>query len=374
MSLRRSIALYGLIFCATLALASALLWLATQPRRFAPDPGSRLPGKTAFYLAHAQDFDLIFLGDSRTFCAFHPERLDPLLGSHSFNLAYWANWLPTQFPQVQAIAGRVPPGATLVWSLGENNFARLTIHDTYPIGLANVPRYLGCGIPFSELADNLMAFNPLTYLYAKRGALLDHARALTARPLAQAALAFLPRPGQPGQSDPSDLQRRFAARPGVLRAEVQAPQGTPVAVSLFMAGGGYLLEELDPAHFRARQTHAESATPAGPYTPDASRWALFLATLDLLRRHGLSVVVNVLEEAPYLYPSRGAQLRVRAFMDTALRREVEARGFSYLRTDLDQLSDADYFDYNHLNARGVEKYTALFARALAPHLKRPDGR
>lgn len=319
-----------------------------------------LPGKTEFYLRHTQDYDLLFLGDSRTFCGLHPELIDPLLGTRSFNLSHWANWLPTQFPLIQTIAARIPKGTTVVYSIGMNNFARLTIHDTYPIGLSNVPRYLALGIGTTELADNVLAFNPLTYLYAKRAAVREHVQALLSSPLRRTVAQA------PPVAAPADPGTAFRARPGVLRVEVQAPEGEPVAVSQFMAGGGYLLEELDPAHFRSRQVR--TGLPATAYAVDQTRWALFVAVLDLLRGQGLRVVVNVFEEAPYRYADAADRERERSLLDGRVRNEVLAHGFLYLRTNLDELTDADYFDYNHLNTRGAAKLAAQLAQALAPHL------
>lgn len=355
----------GLAFLIVLGLVSSALFVLKEQRRWAPDPAGDLPGKTAFYLAHIKDFDLVFLGDSRTYCAMHPEVLDPLLGTRSFNLAHWAHWLPTQYAHVQDILPALPPGTTLVWSVGETNFQPNAIYDKYPLGLANAWRMLQQGYTAKELAENLMTFNPTTFLYAYRGVLLNHALALAAQPL-EPAQARAPRPGPAVDSDAQTIP------PGVLRSQVQAPGGKPVGVSRFMTGGGYLLEELDPAHFQALQSRERTTdgTPAldTPFRPDSSRWASFLAILDLLRSQNAHVVVNVLEEAPHMYASKDALARVRAFMDGPVREAVTAHGFVYLRTDLDALTDAEYFDYDHLNSRGVEKFSALFARALAPHL------
>ena len=64
----------------------------------------------------------------------------------------------------------------------------------------------------------------------------------------------------------------------------------------------------------------------------------------------------------------------RALMREQVRPEVERRGFVYLRADLDRLDDADYFDHNHLNSRGIATYSRLLAPLLAPLLTSPAGR
>lgn len=361
MSMFRAILFYIVLISCTIASASSLLWLKNQQSLSAPGPASLLPEKTAYYITHADVFNLIFLGDSRTYCAFHPELLDPLLGTRSFNVAHWTHWLPTQYAQIQDLVDSIPAQTTVVYSIAQSNFVHDDIKATYPIGLRNVPQYLTFGIPLPELATNLTTMNPLTYLLARRGEIFERVKELAARRVRgnnappATPIAFPGLVKQPGE------------RQGVLRTEVQAPESKPVAVSNFMAGGGYLLEELDPAYFRAKQVRSSTGPSEQHFQVDPSRWVIFIALLDLLRQHRINVVVNVLEEAPFRYRA-GALLQERAFMNGPVRRAVEERGFVFLRINLDRLTDADYFDNNHLNSRGVEKYTALFSSAVATHL------
>lgn len=373
MSLSRRIASYVFVFSITLTLVSCLLYAKNKRTAFAPSPISNLPGKTAFYLGHANDYDLVFLGDSRTFCTMQPELLDPLLGTRSFNLSHWANWLPTQFAHVQDIVEQIPENTTVVCSFGSFNFRSAKIYDSYPIGLRKVPRHLSLGIPLSAMIENIVALNPVTYLYSRRGALLDRVKELNACTLWASGGGQSASFGAMDSTDFSVTEREFSRRPGVMRVEVQIAEGRPVAVSQFMSGGGYLLEELTPAHFRAKQLGAKFTPQPETFQPDAAYWSLFLAMLDLFRERKIHVVVNVLEEAPHTHPTWADLLRERRFMDGPVRKEVEARGFVYLRVDLDQLDDADYFDHSHMNSRGVKKFSALFAAALAPHLGNHSG-
>jgi hypothetical protein len=52
-----------------------------------------------------------------------------------------------------------------------------------------------------------------------------------------------------------------------------------------------------------------------------------------------------------------------------VRPKVESRGFPYVTTDLERLQNDDYFDYNHLNSNGIEKYAPMLAAALRPLLQ-----
>jgi hypothetical protein len=49
---------------------------------------------------------------------------------------------------------------------------------------------------------------------------------------------------------------------------------------------------------------------------------------------------------------------------------VEGHGLRYVRADFNRYADSDYFDYNHLNSRGIEKYTSELAALLRPHMSK----
>ena len=109
------------------------------------------------------------------------------------------------------------------------------------------------------------------------------------------------------------------------------------------------------------------------FLPADEYWNTFLAILDLCRAHDVRLVVNEVEEAPYVYLTTERQEALRRFMRETVEREVTARGFPYVRVDFDLLSDADYFDFNHLNQSGIRKYSRLLADRLRPVLSRSDG-
>ena len=87
-----------------------VLWPKVQPETFMP---SALQ-KVARYRQRALQYDLLFVGDSRTYCAMHPEQIDPLLGTRSVNLAFWAHWFPSQYPAAQDILEAAPAGTCIV--------------------------------------------------------------------------------------------------------------------------------------------------------------------------------------------------------------------------------------------------------------------
>jgi hypothetical protein len=93
-------------------------------------------------------------------------------------------------------------------------------------------------------------------------------------------------------------------------------------------------------------------------------WSTFIEILDIFAAHNVRLIVNELEEAPFIYGNPLVREKFRTALREHVRLEVERRGFSYITTDLDQLSDEDYFDYNHMNSKGIAKYTPLLAHRL----------
>lgn len=374
-----------------------------------------LKGQQARYLRHAERYDLVFLGDSRTFCGIDPLRLDPRLDTHAINLATMGHWFPNQYAQMLELVPRLPPGTTVVWSIGHVNFNRSEqpFNHTYPVGWRNIPRYLALGYRWEQLTENLKRDAPAWFRTVPGlGFYVETLRLNTTLHRYLAAPLGRP-PSAPGDDAPSGIEasaaqqgsgglpelgreeRRYFADlpspwpPGNLDAylalahrrdgpEVQSIRpwmegGRITSAAIVTRRGNHVRIEIEPAYFRARQremaAHLEPA-PARAFEPDPARWRTFVAILDLFAGHDVRLVVNELEEAPYFYRDPGRAEHYRGFMRDRVRPFVESRGVPYVRTSLEQLDDADYFDFNHLNDRGIDRFTPMLAEALRPYLPR----
>ena len=377
--LRGTLARHALFFGVAYVLVSLCFW-AFHTWYWAPRHlQNSLPQKLAHYESNAAHYNVLFLGDSRTYCGIHPHLLDPYLGTRSYNLSSFANWFPTQYPLVQDLLPALPKNTLVVWSVGHQNFFENPgIHPRYPIGLRNLPRYLGWGFPVTGLWENIAAFNPLLQLYAQRGAIFDALLGRLERPLWRAPLL------DAAQSEVSpllrkaqELRRRYKSDPKVAEIEIVKDAGRPTSVVLFTTRGSYVRQELDPEYFRRMQRDQSipGNRPLPPAEgsalqtkPDPRYWNLFLAMLDLFQQAGTRLVVSEFEEAPYCYPTQQTREHYRDFMRTVVQREVERRGFGYLRVDFERLHSEHYFDYNHLNMAGAAVFTPMLAAALRPFL------
>ncbi len=361
--------------------------------------------KSEYYRRHADRFDLVFMGDSRTYCGLHPSDIDLLLGTHSYNLSMFGHWLPTQYPAIQDLVAEIPPGTTVVWSIGSGNLAPVgaarKVRDAYPIGLANVPRYWKWGYRWSDVNENVVRFatnNWPSRLLTKltvwqqtptRRVSKDGGRSSSeSSSLTQPDSALLTRrvgvesTSNAVAAELDELTRKASEDASVSTLEVlrDPVTGSVTSLAVVSLDGAYRRYELDRPYFRQQQaTHAAelrdqpaSSNGTTSFAPDAAYWQTFLAILDLFRQHDVRVIVNEIPEAPYVYRHSVAKRSEREFLRREVRREVEAHGFTWVSPDTSGLRDEDYFDYNHLNNDGIARYSLLMAEALRPYVQKAE--
>lgn len=104
--------------------------------------------------------------------------------------------------------------------------------------------------------------------------------------------------------------------------------------------------------------------------PDEHYWETFLAILDLFREHHVNLIVNKIPEAPFVYSSSNRAVAYRSFLDGPVRECVLGYGFHWNVADTADLGDEDFFDYNHLNHHGIDKYARSMADSLRPRLRK----
>jgi hypothetical protein len=334
---------------------------------------------------------VVFLGDSRTYCDVHPELIEPLVpGMRGINLSHFANWLPTQYALAREIADRIPPGTTVVWSIGHQNFfglssGDLAIQRVYPISLSDAVwiSWWNAGSAPKGLLDSLYFYHWYLHSFIVARNVRGSLHQAFKRPfsdnrgphIAVHATAALPAANTMKASYPDEtaraLEREASAEPDIVHASSTTDDGRLTSIIRYFRRGGYHRTEIDPEYFRSKQAAAGhkpvSEVEARAFKTDPPKqmeWNLFVAILDIFAAKKVRLVVNELEEAPYIYRHPMIRAKWREMMRTLVQPEVEQRGFRYIRTNLDQLSDFDYFDYNHMNSNGIAKYTPMLAQRL----------
>lgn len=376
---------YGVLFGLFLyAIMAGLSWHMNETNYGARTDGTE--EKMAFLRQHAQELDLFFIGDSRTYCDIHPEIIDPILGTHSFNLAFFGFWFPSLYPLLQNIVPLLPTKSTVVWSIGHQNFFSVSPCDDlhYPMTSRQLFDYFQWDAKLCEIGMGYWKTSPVKHFWDRSK--WNYQRLLRVADKNILAWSTPPRMRiehdrldhtptfDPLQAAFNELAKPYRDQPGVKEVEYKTENGKIVSLTLIMRGGGYYRIEIEPETFRAAQRAYLKDNPqisnVDPthIIPNPLRLRLFDEILDLFTRRGIRLIVNEVEEAPFTYGTTQRRQQWRDFMEQQIRPRVAIHNIPYLRLPLEQLSDADYFDFNHMNSQGILKYTPMLANALRVHL------
>lgn len=365
----RRILIYGFaIFIAIAALSEAYWrWVYIKPE--SQQVFGNLYNKTAFYKREAETFDLVFLGDSRTYCAMHPDVIDPILKTRSFNLSYWSNWFPSQHAMLRDVIDDIPQNTHIVWSIGHQNFKDYQINKVYPFTLQDMLPLMGSAYSASELSKVYVDSTSWLQLLSIRETIYQKITGILERPLQTPSLA------NAGNNSIAAYNTQGAQAP--IRTPSESPLynsvtqswlegSTVVSVEDVKDNGAYLRTELVPQFYRNKQREKRLKLLSGEAPSDSefkvspTQWSLFIRMLELFESRNIKVTINVFEEAPHMYIDEAFHQSVRDFMLKDVNDEIKKRGFQMIYVDFEQLHDAHYFDYNHLNSQGVMEFTRLF--------------
>lgn len=376
-SVPKRIIAYGVIIFSGIVLMSYIAWQFYYAAQEARSLSSgTIPFKEDFYFKNVKDYNLVIIGDSKAFCAFHPDQLDPVLGTRSLNLAHWSNWFPTQYSFLKKNINRFPKDTQIIWSIGHQNFYKSKINTVYPFSLPTVLKFINDGYNASELLNATLSYTPILALYGRSTQIFNKVSSILSKPIYQIA---------PFQETPPD---QSVKKNDVQDTNVQHQKGDPIAdwqnhtltgyldyyyddrgnlasIGQYKKNGAYLRTEYKPDFYRQKQVKQTiSQDKEFPqFTPPPQTWSLFLEMLDLFESHDLKVIVNILDEAPYVYASPNHYKSLQSFLAGPVAAEVTKRGFDFVYVDHAKLQDAHYFDYNHMNSHGVERFSQLFINA-----------
>ena len=269
----RAIALYGILVSLCLGAADYFYARAFFPTVQPTQAGvTSLINRLAWYAAHSADYNLVFLGDSRTYCGIHAELLDPTLGTSSLNLATMSHWFPTQLPFAQDIAPLIPKGTTVVWSIGSSNFVPSTgIQRTYPVGIENAFHYMAWNVESKGLADNVFYYTPALHFLSVRSEARNNFVNLLDKPFETDSIASIvgaraaplrdltgPVGPTPNDAEIMQLNEIYRKDPRVAYVDTIKDNGNVTSLTLFFQRGSYYRIELDHDYFRHKQKDIQS--------------------------------------------------------------------------------------------------------------------
>lgn len=354
------------------------------------DGSGYLVDKRNFYIEQPERFDAIFLGDSRTLCGMHADFLEPYWGLKGFTLAHWSNWFPTQYALLSDIIDHIPDGTVVVWSVGLENFGLSPIEEIYPVGWKRLPAMGLAGYPLDDLFVNAVYFTDALIIVGQRLRLFNFIQKIFNYPVKH----FAPLPGSGSQeADQSGHQSLFAEESGAVTHEMDKDKelldqfrNEPgvgyirpwydgerlVSIAQYKTNGATLRTELVPEYYRQKQKEMYNQELSKAIHFHPASWMVFERMLGMLKERGFTVIVNEMDLSPHKYISEEDHKKAQKILRDKLIPVVESYGFQYVYVDYDTFTVSDYFDYNHLNSKGVEK----FSRQLGPQLKAAleDGR
>ena len=349
-----------------------------------------LEDKLSFYELHKSEFNLILLGDSLTYTGLHPEFIDPELGTRSINMATFAHWFATQYPYIQDLIHKIPRGTRVLWSVHLYDFEDgLSIQHVYPVGLKNAVRYWAWGARNPGLADNVLYYNPLSHFFVGRAELRSRVIARGEIPVsvprlfspAFAAPEFPTTPAFAASAralaDTPEARSRlieyYARIPFVAGTMPISDHGQINSVILYLKKGGYFRIELTPGYFREKQREMaktqwhlpdREAEAFQPRLTAPVSVKMFEAGLSAFRAAGIPVTINLMEEAPFVFPNEIVRKKYRRMLDQMVRAMTARYGDDFVHVDYSSFVDSDYFDYNHFNSTGIAKYTPMLIHEL----------
>lgn len=102
---------------------------------------------------------------------------------------------------------------------------------------------------------------------------------------------------------------------------------------------------------------------------DERYWKNFVAIMKILKKHKkrLRIIFNEFGEAPYVYTAKN-KIECNDMMKEKVKKYVQESGFTYIKVDVDDLSNSFYFDHDHLNNNGNSIYSARLANYLKMQL------
>lgn len=349
-----------------------------------------LSEKFEYYKANKDSFNLVFVGDSRTYTNIHNFMLDSLLNSKSFNHAVWANWFPTQYAFLVDFLPQIPDSTTLVFSFGHQNFIGGEIQETYPINRSIISQYYSWGFSFTELlkpisiSDN--EIHKIVFLEKNR-----HRRAIKVGLSKLIAVIFSKNKGSNRDkksftenrndsnkeaSRANSLNAYYRSIPEVSFSSIKFQDETPTSLEVYWKKGNYWRVEIVPQYFREKQNEnylelKKVYKAQSKFEPEQKYWNNFLAIAKLLGKHSkrLKIIVNEMEEAPYTYKLSGRSI-YNNFIKNDVLPILSENNLTSIKVGVNDFSDNYYFDYNHLNNIGSVAYTKKLALVLSPHFKK----
>lgn len=384
-AVRTRIAMYVLVFFVCFATGIFVL------ESLRPKVYSVASSKVDVYLNHRDSYQMLFIGDSRTYTDIQPRVTDRITGRKAYNLASFGLWMPVQFLEFRDVFPRIPRGTVVVWSLSHRNFMpvgdRWWIPGQYKFTLTDVAEYIHDGYPAARILREYeeSPFSPVDRLVGIRKRLISALgtvvwkRGVSDSP-SRNAPAPAPSSGSPQRANEETAAAITDALRQDRRVEIIAPvvnDGVVNSIETTRSDGGYDRILIDHEFFRKQQAKLwpnYGGDPSGCHVaPNDVYMETFSKILGLISRYQLKVVVNYIEDAPGSWASQADRQCAKQFIADRIVPLLARHGIEFIAPDFYPTIDSSndfYFDESHLITEGAALYSQLLGVELQTVLLR----
>ena len=286
------------------------------------------------YYAQADAVDTVFVGSSHSYRSFDPDTIDPILGSHSFNLGTSQQQPDGSYWLIREAAANSPLKTVYLemFYTGYNESAS-----------ANIP--LACYL----LADHMDWRSPNRYAYlSEMGGL--------------AAYADLLLPARHGIASPSSMPALWKAK----LTDGYTPDSYGYVTYLDSGeayrGRGFVYTTGIPQDGFATLLNVDADAPLSDFG-----WEYLNKITDFCAENGIRLVLFTAPlPSGYLYNTENYQSYVDALQNFCAAHDgLEYWDFSLYKLQSEiNLKIEDFSDAHHLNGAGAEKFTAILCKTI----------
>ena len=331
-------------------------------------------GKLQHFTMNHAEYDAIVYGDSRALIGVDPSILSSDIGIHVFNYASMAHWFQTQYPQLKRMAPNLS-GKTVFWVIGHINFLESDIDDKVnfngELSIIDFVEYLALGYSITDTFENLASsYFPNFFLFTKNAVVTSKYNNLLDRKiiLKQSKKSAINIKTLPDISD-----KVYSRYPDSLQHSMISGKGNSNAlVTILRPNGQEPYIELDSAYLRQRQQEmADKLKKLDSFPEDYRLRRIFSRMLKLFKKNSANLVVIQYIDAPFNYKFKENNEIYEHYMESVAN-EVLGMGFPYIKMSMTHLTNADYFDSNHLNSQASIKFSHQMASEISKVMKRKD--
>lgn len=334
-------------------------------------------GKLEHLMKLGESYDLIIWGDSRTYLGVDPDVVSFHTGLKAFNYGSMAHWFSTQYSQLKRMIPYLKD-KKVVWIIGRINLNVLDsnnpdVNQNFYLDINDFFEYWHMGYSPNVLIDNLMLrYLPSKSILFRKDALQDRLSGFLDKSV------FNSNPSGTKNTELIAEQKIIDTAianvkniyPDAISSDLaHGKNETNVLVDIILQNGQRPQYEVKPDYFRSLQKQwAAEISSTGDYTVNPIMLRLLNKILALFRDNKIELIVVEYRDAPYQTTSTSVHNSHRSILDM-IQNIVLSSGHTYLKPDMSSLYDSDYFDYNHLNSIGAQKYSTILGTALAHHLR-----